>query len=121
MDHSTNNEKAKLVRKRYEASRVKVTIRFSRDEMKAVVEFADKAGRPVATYIHDVSMNPHFKIVPPRPKVNTETKALILRMGINFNQIARSMNNYYEKKNFEKISRDLAEIATTLRDILDKI
>jgi hypothetical protein len=116
-----NDPKQKLSRKKYEQSRVKVTLRFTIDEMKLVLDFAENSGKPVGTYVHDISLNPKFKIVPPRPRANIETKALIQRIGINFNQITRSMNNYYETKNFDRISNDLHDMAKTLREILDKI
>jgi hypothetical protein len=118
MENSSNQ---KLSRRKYEDSRIKITLRFTKEERKLVTEFADKSGKPVATYIHDIALNPTFKIVPPRPRINMETKALIQRIGINFNQMTRSMNNYYETKNFDRISSDLSEIARTLREILDKI
>jgi hypothetical protein len=121
MSNQSDNDKVRLSRKKYEDTRVKLTIRFKPEEMKLVVEFAEKSGMPIATYIHDIALNPKFKITPPRPRINTETKALIQRMGINFNQITRSMNNYYEAKNFDRISLDLGEIARTLREILDRI
>lgn len=118
MSDSTNQ---KLSRKKYEQSRTKVSLRFKIEEMKLVDGFAEKSGKPVATYVHDIALNPNFKIVPPRPRINVETKALIQRIGINFNQITRSMNNYYETKNFDRISTELSEIAKTLRELLDKI
>lgn len=121
MSSSPGIDNIKLARKKYEHTRVKVTLRFKPEEMKLIIEFAEKSGKPVATYIHDIALNPKFRITPARPQVNVETKALIHRMGINFNQIARSMNNYYETKNFGRISADLDEIARTLREILQKI
>lgn len=118
MDDSSQQ---KLSRKKYENSRIKVTLRFRKEEMNMVNEFAEKSGKPTATYIHDIALNPKFRIIPPSPRINVETKALIQRIGINFNQITRSMNNYYETKNFDKIWAELNEISRTLREILEKI
>lgn len=121
MNDSSNTNNAKLAGAKYEETRVKISLRFKHDEMSQLKTFAQKSGKAVATYIHDIALNPKFKITPARPQINIETKALIQRIGINFNQITRSMNNYYEVKNFDRISADLADIAKTLRSILDKI
>jgi hypothetical protein len=114
-------EKARQARKKYEGKMTGHRVRYNAEEHKILSGHAERSGKEIIAYIRDVSLNPKFKIVPARPKVNIETKAQINKIGINFNQITRSMNNYYEVKNFDKIQSELQEISRSLRGILDKI
>jgi uncharacterized protein (DUF1778 family) len=105
-------------RAKYELTRKKISIRYTSSEYALLRDFAEKAGTEIATFIHDVSLNPTFKIQPAQPRINLETKAMIQKMGVNLNQIARSLNNFYEQKEFAKIRDDLSSITDTLKNIL---
>lgn len=111
-------QKAQEARKKYEKTRRKITVRYSHDDFKKVNEFAEKAGQDLRTYVQSISLNPRFKIVPAIPKINLETKAQIQRIGVNLNQMARAMNNYYETKNFDRIEENLRKISEELHGIL---
>ena len=111
-------QKAQEARKKYEKTRRKITVRYSHDDFKKVNEFAEKAGQDLRTYVQSISLNPRFKIVPAIPKINLETKAQIQRIGVNLNQMARAMNNYYETKNFDRIEENLRKISDELHGIL---
>jgi len=117
----TPKQKAQEARKKYEKSRRKITVRYTTDELTKVNGFAERAGQDLRTYIQSVSLNPRFKIMPAIPKVNIETKAQILKIGVNLNQIARAMNNYYETKNFDRIEVNLRKISDELHTILNTL
>jgi hypothetical protein len=114
-------QKHKDDKQKYEKSRFKVRLRYTRSEEEILKRHAEKAGKEIATYVRDISLNPRFKIVPAIPKVNVETKAQIQRIGVNLNQMARAMNNYYETKNFDRIEENLRKISDELHGILTSL
>lgn len=111
-------QKAQEARLKYEKTRRKITVRYTPEELNKVTEFAEKSGQDLRTYIQSVSLNPRFKIVPALPKVNIETKTQIQKIGVNLNQIARALNNYYETKNFDRIEENIRKISEQLHSIL---
>lgn len=111
-------EKAREANRKYEKTRFKVRVRYTREEEKLLKGYAEKAGKEVGTYVHDVSLKPRFQIIPATPKINLETKIQIQKIGVNLNQIARALNNYYETKNFDRIEENLSKMSEELHAIL---
>lgn len=112
---------ARRAKAKYESRHKKISVRYSLEDYKSVISFAEKSGKDPSTYVHDISLSPTFKIAPAVPRINIETKAQIQKIGINLNQIARACNNQFENKNYQKIQQELQSMVTVLRMLLDKI
>lgn len=121
MEAKAKNEHARLAKKKYELRFIKVSVRYSTEEHELIKGFAETAGKQVATFIHDISLDPRFKIVPAPPQINIQTRAEIQKIGVNINQIARALNNQFAPNNSEKIRSELASIVQILKLIQESL
>ncbi|HAQ37977.1 MAG TPA: hypothetical protein DCQ58_05660 [Saprospirales bacterium] len=99
----------------------KKTIRFNSTELNKAVKNSEKAGLDFSEFVRKLVLNPRIVIKQKDPQLVLKTQGQIMKIGININQMTRSLNNQYEQHYFTEIARKLDQIEKELSAIYEEI
>lgn len=99
----------------------KKTIRFSTTELEKAMANSEKAKLDFSEFVRKLVLNPRIVLKEKDPQVVLKTQGQIMKIGININQMTRSLNNQYEAHYFTEIARKLEQIEKDLSAIYEEI
>jgi predicted DNA binding CopG/RHH family protein len=98
----------------------RVTIKYSTLELEKVTELSAKYGKPLRTYIRELSIKDTKKMAHSKafvPEINRKTLMELNRIGVNMNQIIKAINQ--GRTIFQKeIEEELLDLRKEINEIL---
>ena len=120
-----NPEKIRISKREYQKKYRKThryfNVAFDLKEATTLVENAGKTNLDPHDFIRQAALRRKIIVPPGNHRITLELKAEVRRIGINLNQIAKSLNSLRASENVGPAEVSLAEITRDLKLVLSKI